>query len=166
MRTSRLLPAVIALVVVAAGCSTGGATSTGSPAPAVSATSPSPSLASPVPSETTPPSSAASASPSAATAEASPSGGTDAGGSAAETVEVAIRDFAFQPETITVAPGQTVRWTNFDGEPHTVRADDGSIASPILAKEPFEWTAPMTPGTIAYVCSIHPKMKGTIEIQG
>ena len=80
-------------------------------------------------------------------------------------VDVTIVDFAFEPATVQVAVGQTVRWTNEGGQPHTVKSDDGTIASPIVLREPFEWTAEGDAGTsIAYICGIHPSMKGTIEI--
>ena len=35
-------------------------------------------------------------------------------------VTIAIRNFAFEPATLTVAPGTTVRWVNDDATPHTV----------------------------------------------
>ncbi len=80
-------------------------------------------------------------------------------------VDVTIVDFAFEPATVQVAVGQTVRWTNEGGQPHTVKSDDGTIASPIVLREPFEWTAEGDAGTsIAYICGIHPSMRGTIEI--
>jgi plastocyanin len=86
---------------------------------------------------------------------------------AADSVDVVIEDFAFVPETIKVAPGTTVEWSNRDGEPHSVRAEDGSITSKlIVGGDPFEWVAEGAPGTtIAYFCGVHPAMKGTVEIE-
>ena len=61
--------------------------------------------------------------------------------------------------------GQTVRWTNEGGQPHTVRSADGSISSAIVLRDPFEWTAIGEENTsIAYVCSIHPSMTGMITV--
>ena len=112
----------------------------------------------------------AEASPSTAKATASPPASAAASPSAAaagDTVEVVIRSFEFQPPAVEVAVGQTVSWTNEDSEPHTVRSEDGSISSPIISGEPFTWTAEGEPGTeISYICSIHPKMKGTVTIGG
>jgi plastocyanin len=80
--------------------------------------------------------------------------------------EVTIKDFSFQPGAVEVAAGQVVSWTNEDGEPHTVRSEDGSISSPIVGATPFEWTARGKPGSeIPYVCSIHPEMKGSVIIR-
>lgn len=105
----------------------------------------------------------ATASPTASPATASPEPTMDH--AAMTPVDVTMVDFAFEPATVQVAVGQTVRWTNEGGQPHTVKSDDGTIASPIVLREPFEWTAEGDAGTsIAYICGIHPSMKGTIEI--
>ena len=48
--------------------------------------------------------------------------------SAATTHEVRVEDDEFLPRTITVAPGDTIVWTNY-GSDHTVIADDGSFTS-------------------------------------
>jgi plastocyanin len=80
-------------------------------------------------------------------------------------VEVVIEDFAFNPATAEARVGQRIQWSNNDGEPHTVRSEDGEISSAIIVGEPFEWTVTGTPGTeIAYICSIHPAMTGTVSI--
>ena len=84
-----------------------------------------------------------------------------------EAVEVTIEDFEFVPETVEVSAGGTIEWSNRDGEPHTVRAEDGSIASKlIIGGDPFTWIADVEPGTtIPYFCGIHPAMKGTVEVR-
>ena len=82
-----------------------------------------------------------------------------------DPAEVIIEGFAFNPETVQARVGQRIQWSNRDGEPHTVRSQDGEFASAIIVGEPFEWTVAGTPGTeIAYVCSIHPAMTGTVVI--
>ncbi len=45
------------------------------------------------------------------------------------TVQVAIQNFAFSPQTLTVAPGTTVVWTQKDSAPHTVTSDTGAWAA-------------------------------------
>lgn len=81
-------------------------------------------------------------------------------------VEVAIKDFSFQPASVAVSVGQTVSWTNEDGEPHAVRSQDGSIASPVVGRTPSVWTAEGEPGAaLACICSIHPSMRGTVTIE-
>src|SRR6476469_8935583 len=46
---------------------------------------------------------------------------------AAETKNVSIKDFAFDPKSISVNVGDTITWTNDGPSPHTVTADDGSF---------------------------------------
>jgi amicyanin len=77
---------------------------------------------------------------------------------------VNIDDFSFAPTTLTIPAGSTVTWTNKDGEPHTVVANDGSFHSPAMdTNGTFSFTFP-TAGTFDYVCSIHPFMHGTVVV--
>ena len=134
----------------------GGSSSTGTTATPSAAATSAPSA-----------SSSSDASAAAPSAPASEAPAASASAASAEPVAVTIRDFKFEPETVEVAAGQVVTWTNEDGEPHTVRSDDGSISSPIVGSTPFEWTAEGEPGTtIPYICSIHPSMKGSVTIAG
>jgi plastocyanin len=76
--------------------------------------------------------------------------------------EVAIVDFAYDPDPIRVQVGQAVAWTNHDGAMHTVTADDGSWGSKSLKTGE---TAVMTfqqPGVYAYICALHPPMRAGI----
>ncbi len=161
MRLPKVFTLALGASLTIAACS-------GTPAATVTGTPPTPSLAASLaPSASTSASGAASPS-DAATATASPAASAPASASAAaadDTVEVTIQDFKFEPAEVQVAAGQTVSWTNEDGEPHTVRSEDGSISSAIISGEPFVWTAEGEPGTaIPYICSIHPTMKGTVTI--
>jgi amicyanin len=81
------------------------------------------------------------------------------------TVSVAIRNFAFVPAEVRVAPGTRVVWTNEDAAKHNVVGDDGFWSGPLLAKGgSYEFTFP-TKGTYGYYCSPHPFMKGTIVVE-
>jgi plastocyanin len=87
-------------------------------------------------------------------------GATTAGAEAA----VEIANFAFSPAEIEVAAGTTVTWTNADGAPHTVTADDGGFDSGRLnTGETFSQTFD-TAGSFAYHCDFHPNMKGTVVV--
>ncbi len=79
---------------------------------------------------------------------------------------VAIRDFAFAPAHIKVAPGVTVKWTNEDSVPHTVASTAGDdLNSPLLRRgDGFSHTFP-TPGTYAYHCAPHPWMTGVVTVE-
>jgi plastocyanin len=94
-----------------------------------------------------------------ATAQTSPPG------EATEGTNVAIKDYAFSPATLTVAAGTTVIWTNNDAVPHTATASDGSFDSGNLNPgQSFSFKF-STPGTYAYICQYHAGMQGTIVVQ-
>lgn len=79
--------------------------------------------------------------------------------------QVTIKDFAFGPKEIAVPVGGTLTWTNKDAEPHTVLADDRSIASRAIdAGEQFAFRFD-APGTYAYHCSLHPYMTATVVVR-
>jgi len=70
----------------------------------------------------------------------------------------------FEPSTLTIAAGETVRWFNDDALPHTVSAIDGSWDSGNLAPgQTFERRFEMA-GSYPYLCRYHPGMVGTIEV--
>ncbi|TPG28145.1 cupredoxin domain-containing protein [Mycolicibacterium hodleri] len=99
---------------------------------------------------------------------AAPAPGTSAGtGGAGVPVSgpsIGIDNFMFAPVKLTVPVGSTVTWTNHDGEPHTVVANDGSFHSPGLdtgATFSFTFT---TPGSFDYICSVHPFMHATVLV--
>ena len=82
----------------------------------------------------------------------------------AEPDAVMISGFAFEPEVVEVEAGTTVTWMNHDPEDHTVTAEDGSFGSdPFGSGRTFRATFD-DPGTYAYICAIHPSMKGTVEV--
>src|SRR5271157_3309775 len=83
---------------------------------------------------------------------------TTKSGGAASIVSVDIKGFAFNPTEITVKRGQTVRWTNDDSVPHSVKFD--SFQSPTLSNgDSYEHTFTEAPGEYNYSCAIHPYMK-------
>jgi plastocyanin len=89
--------------------------------------------------------------------------GEDAPGAAA--LEVAIDKFAFAPEELTVAVGDTVVWTNAEGVGHSVVSDDDTFASERLEQgDAFEFTFD-TAGAFAYICGIHPSMAATVVVE-
>ncbi len=77
---------------------------------------------------------------------------------------VAIHNFAFGPQVVTVKAGATVHWTNNDTEAHTVTSDTGAFSSPVLqpgAGYSFTFTKP---GTYSYHCTIHPFMTAKVMV--
>lgn len=81
------------------------------------------------------------------------------------TSDVNIRDMAFEPETATIVPGDTVTWTNRMGLPHTVLPDNGEFegSGPLGQNQTFSHTFD-EPGTVGYHCEIHPHMTGTVVV--
>jgi len=79
---------------------------------------------------------------------------------------IEIKDFAFNPQTITVKSGQKITWINHDEEPHTVVSVGKKFqkSSALDTDQEFSITAG-APGTYEYFCSVHPKMTGTIVVE-
>jgi plastocyanin len=78
---------------------------------------------------------------------------------------VTIAGFAFLPQTLTVAKGTTVTWTNNDSTTHTVTSDSGVWDSGNLAPgKTFSFTFNQT-GTFPYHCNIHSSMTAKIVVQ-
>ena len=90
------------------------------------------------------------------------------GGGGGETVEVDIPSISFDPEEVTVKAGSTVKWTNSDDLPHTVTKDGGPGADfdsgDLASGDEFEQTFD-EPGTVDYVCTIHPGQAGTVVVE-
>ena len=79
---------------------------------------------------------------------------------------VEIKDFAFNPQTITVKSGEKITWINRDEEPHTVVSVEKQFKKSTALDTDQEFTVTAgAPGTYTYFCSVHPKMTGTIIVQ-
>src|SRR5436305_5248436 len=78
---------------------------------------------------------------------------------------IEIKDFAFNPQALTVKSGEKVTWINRDEEPHTVVSVEKQFkkSSALDTDQEFTITAG-APGTYTYYCSVHPKMTGTIVV--
>ena len=78
---------------------------------------------------------------------------------------IEIKDFAFNPQTLTVKSGERITWINRDEEPHTVVSVGKKFkkSTALDTDETFTLTAG-APGTYTYFCSVHPKMTGTIVV--
>jgi len=80
---------------------------------------------------------------------------------------VNIREFNFNPATLTIQVGDVVRWENNGTTAHTSSStsgpspwDSGNLAPGAAFSQQFT-----TPGTYQYVCRIHPNMMGSIVVQ-
>jgi plastocyanin len=88
---------------------------------------------------------------------------------AARSAEISIENFSFTPTALTVAPGTTVTWVNNDEEPHNiVNADAGQPR--LFRSQGLDGGDKYTfvfdkAGTYKYICSVHPRMEGTIVVK-
>lgn len=91
--------------------------------------------------------------------------GIGAGPTAPADTSVRMGGSRFEPVTLTIHAGDTVRWFNDDAIPHTVSATDGSWDSGNLAPgQAYERRFDVA-GSYPYLCRYHPGMTGTIEVQ-
>jgi plastocyanin len=117
-------------------------------------------------SATTKPAAAATTKPAAAATTAAGGAATTAasgGGAAQMKVTVDIKDFKFDADTVHVAKGGSVTWTNSDNQNHTATAAGGFNTGTIKPGESKTVTFD-TAGTFKYACSFHPFMTGTVVV--
>ena len=76
---------------------------------------------------------------------------------------IAISNYTFTPETLTIAAGTTVTWTNKDNVMHFVKFADQ--ASDHLATGASYSRTFSKPGEYPYQCGIHPFMTGKIIVE-
>jgi plastocyanin len=88
-------------------------------------------------------------------------------GTHGKKVTVDIKNFAFKPPHVTVAPGTTVKWVNRDKAPHTATSTQprGAFDSGKLKQGQSYAFKFKHPGTYKYYGKIHPDMKGTVTVR-
>ncbi len=97
-------------------------------------------------------------------AESTPSTSTPAEEGA---LEIGMKGLQFAPKDVTVKVGATITWKNLEDVGHNVVAEDGAdFESDTFGKGgTYEFKAEK-PGSVKYVCTIHPGMQGTITVEG
>lgn len=88
----------------------------------------------------------------------------DAGAARPATHRVVIDGLKYEPETLTVRRGDTIVWTNKDPFPHTVTALGKFDSRDIAANGSWKYVA-RTAGEFAYICTLHPNMKGALRVE-
>ena len=79
---------------------------------------------------------------------------------------VAIAEFLFGPEKVSVKAGQTITWTNIDDSPHQVTVQGTTtLRTPVVLKGQSTALQFNNEGTYGYICGLHPSMKGVIEVK-
>lgn len=79
--------------------------------------------------------------------------------------EVTIDNFTFSPATLTVEKGTDVTWTNHDDIPHSIVLTGPNVRSKALDTDKSYTYKFEKAGTFAYICGLHPHMKGTIVVK-
>lgn len=88
-------------------------------------------------------------------------------GGSGETVTVTVKDMVFDPASVTIKPGDTVKWVWDAALPHDVVSDEGSPAeynSELMTEGEYSYTYEEA-GTYGYHCTPHPMMTGEVIVQ-
>lgn len=84
----------------------------------------------------------------------------------AETVEVIVSDYRFQPPVVQIKTGDTVKWVNREKRTsHSVAfaKDQGGESERFFPDESFEKRFDKA-GKYSYHCGPHPEMTGVVEV--
>lgn len=101
-------------------------------------------------------------------------GGDDEGSSGAASSEacpdgavvIKMVDIKFDPVDATARAGDQVCWINEDDIQHNAVAEEGGeFKSDLFNKGQTFTTTVEDPGTIPYVCTVHPSMTGTLTVE-
>ena len=77
---------------------------------------------------------------------------------------VTIENMSYAPAAITVKKGDSVTWVNKDIFPHTVTAAGAFDSREIKPNGKWTYRAAKA-GELAYICTLHPGMKGTLVVE-
>jgi plastocyanin len=100
-------------------------------------------------------------------------GGDDGGGEQGASSEacpsgavmIEMVDIKFDPKDATAGVGDEICWVNEDTIEHNAVAEQGADFKSELFGKGKTFTASVDqPGTVEYVCTVHPGMTGTIEV--
>ena len=92
--------------------------------------------------------------------------GGDTGGGRGGSVTLTAANFAFQPESLTAAAGDTIEYTNEDDAEHNISAEEAGLDKNVEAGSSTTVDlADVEPDTYDFFCKYHPdSMKGTLEV--
>jgi plastocyanin len=79
--------------------------------------------------------------------------------------KIGIDNFKFGPVGLTISKGTAVTWTNDDDIPHSVVFTGLGVKSKTLDTEGVFTYQFDKAGTFAYICGLHPFMKGTVTVR-
>ncbi|HEY1360205.1 MAG TPA: plastocyanin/azurin family copper-binding protein [Thermoleophilaceae bacterium] len=88
------------------------------------------------------------------------------GGATAKNASVTMQNIQFNPKTVSVPVGGTVKWTNDDSVGHDVTGtgfksgSSGGLSNGDTFSHKFAKA-----GTFKYRCTVHPGMEGTVVVK-
>ena len=85
---------------------------------------------------------------------------------AAATKVVSIKRTAFQPATVSIVAGDSIRWRNDDTRDHQVVSTTGAFASPVLRPGRTYTFRFDVAGTYRYRDALNPSATGTVRVAG
>src|SRR5262249_30874477 len=90
----------------------------------------------------------------------------DATSAAKEVVQVGMHDNYFEPSTVNIPAGTTVKWINYGRHAHTATSDTGLWDSrKLTANDVYSFTF-SKPEPYRYHCAHHPKeMRGVVVVE-
>ena len=101
-----------------------------------------------------------------------PTPAAPAGSPSGDAVTIVAKDIKFVPNAVSVKADTTfdIVFDNQDGAPHNISISNASGANvfkgEIVSGKKVTYTVPaLTAGTYAFMCEVHPDMKGTITAQ-
>ena len=80
--------------------------------------------------------------------------------------KISMKDIEYKPSDKKVKVGDTVTWINEDAVEHDVAATSGAdFKSELFGEGKTYEYKPTEAGKIAYVCTVHPGMEGTLTVE-
>lgn len=93
------------------------------------------------------------------------SAGASLGAAGPAAADIQVAALKYSSDTVRIAAGQIVRWTNHDPLDHTITFDaEGPTSGPLPAKGSYAVRFDR-PGTYPYHCTPHPFMTGVVIVQ-
>lgn len=77
---------------------------------------------------------------------------------------VHINAFRYAPDTIRVAVGDTIVWTNHDVVPHTATGAENRWDTGKIDANAAGWWIADRPGMEQYICAYHPNMRAMVVV--
>jgi plastocyanin len=78
---------------------------------------------------------------------------------------VTIQNLQFLPATLQIRAGDSVMWTNRDDRDHLIQGENGAFQSGNLRTGESFTRRFDEPGTFAYGCAYHPRMRGRVVVE-